>query len=228
MPYRLSATITFCFGLRRSASSTCSAPNCTVAQAGIHPPNIHWRYPRRSPIHQAYQPGILVTVAHRVFLLGFQRSPIFQRFCFLPLIGGAIQTIYFTTGKFFAVRWLVRIQLRKEKVKVDFAVSQGVEDGAEFPPETEFLHSVRPANPHDQRLSAHRPNLKKGARKSCQAARGRFARLAERASQVSDNQAARALAVCTKPSLDQRAPAQHRRSRAICLQALSTVPLPIK
>ena len=63
-----------------------------------------------------------MSVAHRVFLLRFQRSPIFQRFGFLPLIGGAIQRIHFTAGKFFAISWLILVQGGKEKVKVDFTM----------------------------------------------------------------------------------------------------------
>ncbi len=78
-------------------------------------------------------------VAHRIFFLRFQAAPVFQRFGFLSLIGCAIQTIYFTTSKFFAVGWLIRIQGCKEKVKVDFAMAQGVEDGAEFPSERSFF-----------------------------------------------------------------------------------------
>lgn len=79
-----------------------------------------------------------MTVAYRIFLLGFQRSPVFQGLGFLPFIGGAIQAIYFIASQFFAVGWLVIMQRRKEKVKVDFAMSQCVEDGAEFPPKRSF------------------------------------------------------------------------------------------
>ncbi len=80
-----------------------------------------------------------MSVAHRVFLLRFQRSPVFQRFCFWTLIGRAIQTVHFTSGQLFTVRWLIFIQGLEEKVKVDFTVPQGVEDGAEFPPKRSFF-----------------------------------------------------------------------------------------
>ncbi len=74
-----------------------------------------------------------MATAHRIVLLRFQGYAAFQGLGFLPLIGGAIQAIDFTTGKFFAVGRLKLIACLEEKLKVDFATPQGVEDRAEFP-----------------------------------------------------------------------------------------------
>ncbi len=65
------------------------------------------------------------------------------------------------------------------------------------------------------------------ARKRCQMARGRAERRSHKDCQRPLSQAARALAVWTAPVTVHCAPGNLRRWETICLQALSTVPLPI-
>ena len=65
------------------------------------------------------------------------------------------------------------------------------------------------------------------ARKRCQMARGRAERRLHKVCQWPLSQAARAFAVWTAPVTVHCAPGNLRRWETICLQALSTVPLPI-
>ena len=65
------------------------------------------------------------------------------------------------------------------------------------------------------------------ARKSCQIASGKSAQRVQTGVQASLNHAARALAVSTAPGTIHCAPEHLSRCVTICLQLLSTVPLPI-
>lgn len=66
------------------------------------------------------------------------------------------------------------------------------------------------------------------ARKSCQTASGKVDQRVQTGVHASLNHAARAFAVSTAPGIIHCAPEHLRRCVTICLQLLSTVPLPIK
>lgn len=111
----------------------------TIAETSGYSLHIHWRNTGSPPIHQLYQPGILMIVSNWLILLRFQRPTIFQRFRFRTFIGCVVQPVHFIPPKLFTFGWLAFVESEEQLVKVKFTLLKCVKNRAEFPPKRSFF-----------------------------------------------------------------------------------------
>ena len=100
----------------------------------VDPLDIFWFHPKGTALHQPHQLRVFMTIAHRIFLLGFLHSPVWQSLGSHAFVECRIHSMNLVTGNHFPVRILAADQ-QVFQTDIQLSVHQCIVYTAELTPE---------------------------------------------------------------------------------------------